>query len=81
MAEHSFVLVRFDLTLKKLLQWLVSTNHVTVILPPQGLVMVNKNDKVVYDEVMERQRKVSESDSNQQSYGQLVESQLQARYV
>ena len=43
--------------------------------------MVNKNDKVVYDEVMERQRKVSESDSNQQSYGQLVESQLQARYV
>lgn len=46
---------------------------------PQGLVMVNKNDKVVYDEVMERQRKVSESDSNQQSYGQLVESQLQAR--
>ena len=48
---------------------------------PQGLVMVNKNDKVVYDEVMERQRKVSESDSNQQSYGQLVESQLQARYV
>ena len=32
-AEHSFVLVRFDLTLKKLLQWLVS-NHVPVTLPP-----------------------------------------------
>ena len=80
MAEHSFVLVSFDLTLKKLLQWLVS-KPCNGYITPQGLVMVNKNDKVVYDEVMERQRKVSESDSNQQSYGQLVESQLQARYV